>query len=74
MAISFIGDIVANGYFFRLFIMIHSEIKDFSHGFIKKRYKVRTPHALKMCFLSIFLYITMLLSGMITNFMTIMHA
>lgn len=37
MAISFIGDIVANGYFFRLFIMIHSEIKDFSHGFIKKK-------------------------------------
>lgn len=37
MAISFIGDIVANGYFFGLFIMIHSEIKDFSHGLIKKK-------------------------------------
>lgn len=75
----YLSDIVANGYFFSdclIYNMIHSEMKDFFHrDLFKKKYEFRTPHALKMCFLSILIiFHTMLLSGMITNFMTIMHA
>lgn len=45
-------------------------MKDFfTEIYFFKKYEFRTPHALKMCFLSILIiFHTMLLSGMITNF------
>lgn len=76
MAITFISVILLQMVIFFFFIYDSFRNERFFHrDLFKKKYEFRTPHALKMCFLSILIiFHTMLLSGMITNIMTIMHA